>query len=146
MKGQMVFEFVVAAALFFGILFYVISNLNATVNTYSSDFAGSGLENKALQVSDFLLHFELTGEWPVLSSAKITAFELSYCDGGPGYVNLLQKLGMENNKIRIQMNETGNSNPVLVCGPDLSSYAKTSIKRFALSDGGKKLIMDVWVW
>lgn len=143
MRGQMVFEFIVAAALFFGIVFYVITYLSGIVSTYSNDFAGSSLENKVLQISEFLVHSGLSDRWPVLNSTKMAELNLS-CSAD--YAGLLQKLELENYKIRIQINETGNTNPLVECGPDLSRYAKVNVKRFALSESGSKLVMDLWAW
>ena len=169
MKGQMVFEFIIAAVLFFAIILYVLNYLNTNVSAFSSDFYIDNLENKAVQISELLIHNKgkwvgggplivgLVQEWPVLNSTKIQWLNDS-CSTRPGYIDLLGRFDLlekpyfiekpsYNMKIQIK-NETST---LLDCAspyrPELpQDIPRANIERFALSEDGSLLIMDVWVW
>jgi hypothetical protein len=51
MKGQMIFEFVVAAMLFFAILFYIISFLSTNFGQRTATVAADNLKMKEIQLS-----------------------------------------------------------------------------------------------
>ncbi len=145
----MIFEFIVAAVLFFGIVFYAISYLNSNVSQYSSEAWSSSLESRIVQVSDFLLHstgnwsggiplvLGIASKWPVLNESSIALMD-NYCENN--YAGVLQKLEMGVNRIKIQIiNETGDM--LMDCGPDFPEETiRASIVRFALSDKNKDIL------
>ncbi len=155
-KGQLVFEFIIAAIFFFYIVFYVISYLNTTAAVFANDFYINSLEFKALQTSETLLHNEgiwngsepivmgLAVDWPVLNATKIQYME-TYCSAN--YETVLNKLDINSSRghgVRIEVNNTiGN---LMDCGFLPDGFVNARIDRFALSDGGEYLTMIVWVW
>jgi len=77
MKGQMVFEFIIAALILFAIIIYVINYISYSTGVYHSDFITSHLESRATQVSEVLMSDPEKGivtEWPLLSPARMSAF------------------------------------------------------------------------
>lgn len=169
-KGQMVFEFIIAAVLFFTIILYVINYLNVNVSAFSSGFYVDDLESKAVQISELLVHNKgkwtgvtpvvvgLAEEWPVLNSTKIQWLNNS-CSDAAGYIDLLGKFDLVEKpyliekprydmKIHIK-NETGAL--LLDCASpyrrDLpQNISVANMERFAVSEYGSVLIIDVWVW
>ena len=80
MKGQLVFEFVIAALMLFSIIIYTINYLSINSNLYHERFLSNMLESKAVQVSEILLNDPVDGivdEWPLLDTVKMSAFESS---------------------------------------------------------------------
>lgn len=157
-KGQLVFEFVVAAIFFFYIVFYVINYLNTTAMVFSSDFYTNSLEFKSIEISELLLHnrgvwngtvpemLGLVDRWPVLNSTKIQYMD-SYCSSPINYENMLRKFDINSSTghgMKIELNDTNGN--IMLCGylPDGFINAKT--ERFAISDAGKYLTMTVWAW
>lgn len=165
MKGQMVFEFVVAAVIFFGIIFYTINYLNSSVSAFSGDLYINNLETKVVQISELLVHSSgvwddstpktvgLSKKWPVLNMTKIQLLD-DFCNYTANYTYLLQNLGLEESRfggtqtysIKIRINESDNPVALLDCGPSLPEKRMVNIKRFALSEDNKILRINVWLW
>lgn len=94
MKGQLVFEFVIAALMLFAIIIYTINYLTINSNLYHERFLSNMLESKAMQVSEILMNDPVNGivdEWPLLDTAKMSAFNDS-CDDD--YVSMLYNFSM----------------------------------------------------
>jgi len=155
MNGQMVFEFVLATILFFGIIFYVLNYMNMDIATFSKDFYEGTLESKVVQVSELVVGNKgvwedgkpsvigLAEEWPVLSYAKIQDLN-SLC--ASNYEEVRQMFDVGHHKIKIQINESGNPTPLLDCGNFHTESSRASIIRYALSEHGSVLSVGVWIW
>jgi len=77
MKGQLVFEFVIAIFILFGIIIYAIDYLSTNMNTYHARFLSNFLESRAIQISEVLLNDPVNGivsEWPLLDKTKMQDF------------------------------------------------------------------------
>jgi len=163
-KGQMVFEFIIAAVLFFAVVIYTINYLNSAVTFYSSNFHSNVLHTKAMQVSELLLRNpgvwaagtpSVLGlasgslDWPALDSVKIQNLE-TYCE--ENYIELLDIIGFyPKNKVMIMINETGPDATInlLDCRPTTGvpeDITLAHIKRFAVLEDKSSLSVDVWVW
>lgn len=176
MKGQMIFEFVIAAVLFFGIIVYAINILNVESSIYSSDYIIAELENKAMQVSELLMHdpgiwygdvisapgdvradvIGLSNGWPVLNSTKIKLLR-QYCLND--YNDLLDHLdtkmttpfGDRNMKVVIEINETEVvPEKALIeppnCGYEPINTTYARVDRIAITEDGDILRVVVGVW
>ena len=142
-KGQAVFEFIIAAVLFFGIVFYVLIFLDSNVSSYSAGSQINSLETKAVEISEYLVHINLTKEWPVLSYNMISDLDWSCNDN---YARLLNRFGLDGKKVKLQVRE----GPVLlldceraITEPDIR---KGEIERFALSENNTILNIRIVVW
>jgi hypothetical protein len=94
MKGQMVFEFIIAAMILFAIVIYIINYISYAAGIYHSDFISSYLESRALQVSEVLMSDPEKGlvtEWPLLSQGRMSSFNVT-CN--QKYLELLDNFGL----------------------------------------------------
>ena len=106
----MIFEFSVAALLFFGIMFFVITYLNQNVRSFSSDAYREVLQSKAFLISEMILRYPgdwedpydpvvgFEKDWPVMDTVNMTRFQ-NYCNWGgdgvdSGYNNLRKAFGI----------------------------------------------------
>jgi hypothetical protein len=84
MKGQLIFEFVIATVLFIVIVFFVVITLNGTVSSFTGNFYKNHISEEAMRVSEQLTNSPgkwnnlgepmlvgLAVEWPVLNDTKI---------------------------------------------------------------------------
>ncbi len=151
----MAFEFIIAVVLILAIVFYIINYLNTGVFVFSREAQLNDLESKAVQASNLLLYnpgvwasgqpkqLGLELSWPVLNSTKLNDLQ-NYCN--TNYDDLLEKLDLSGKKTRIIVDETTGQNIVL-CGPDLPrAVLNVNVKRFALSESNRPLILNLWVW
>ncbi len=159
----MVFEFVVAAVIFFAVVFYTINYLNSGVSAFSGGSYVNNLEIRAIQISELLVHdpgvwedstpkiVGLSKEWPVLNMTKIQLLD-GFCNYSANYTYLLQNLGLEESRfgsrriynVSIKINE--GDNVLLDCGLNPPEKMMVNVERFALSEGDKILTVNVWVW
>jgi hypothetical protein len=167
MKGQMVFEFVIAAVVFFGIVLYVINYLNTEMVTYSSDYFTNELESKAVQISELLVHNPgeweslpvgnawvlglAAEEWPVLDDEKISNLGLLCKEDYDGVLELLDMevstpYGRRLMKAMINITEVGTESVIMECGYEPVDVTFVSINRFAVTENGKTVKMAVAVW
>ncbi len=157
MKGQAVFEFVIAAILFFAIVFYIFNQVNGTVYAYQNERNINSLEAAAMRISELLVHTKgvwssgiplspgLEEDWPVLNTTKILRLNSS-CNSD--YEGLARMLGIdpERNSLDIIITEF-NGNVLADCPktlPDGIPYAHA--RRTALSESKSLLRVDVFVW
>ncbi len=166
-KGQMIFEFMVAAVLFFGIVLYIMSYLSASMASFSDDFHVNTLHSKAFAASELLVHTKgawsgsvpvsmgLMKEYPMLDGTKM-GYMGSYCQGN--YRDVQEALGLVDTplfmsgaerryNVRIEINETDGT-PRMQCGSYGGEEVFASVDRVALSDDPvpKKLLVRVVVW
>jgi hypothetical protein len=160
MKGQLVFEFVIAAMFFLGIIMYTINYLNSTVFLYSSDYYVNTLESKAWQASEVLVRNEgvwsgsppsmvpsvmgLAEDWPVLNESKIQGLN-QFCVNYRSDVMRLLDINPELHGIRLEINESGGSS-LLECGSLPRGIQSAMVSRFGVSESGNLLKVRVWYW
>lgn len=159
MKGQMVFEFIIAGLIFFIIMLYTINYLNFNVSDYRSKFYQSRMQNKAVQVSEILMasHSNLSiADGNGFNKTKIISFNSTYC-GFSDYKKLADDFFMyENlnyvvmpNNIRIELTIPSSGVTILDCGPAniprTINATKAEIGRVGIYDGQTaKLSVIVW--
>jgi hypothetical protein len=161
MKGQMIFEFVVAAMLFFAIIFYVMGFLGSSVDAFSSGHHENFMQNKAIQISELLVRnpgvwssgvpttVGLAKDWPVISANKTRWFD-SYCD--TDYEGLLDMLDVfeviESNITRYyNLNVRVGGRQNMTCGPPVPDRGEVyRMQRFALAEDSSVLNLTVSVW
>lgn len=161
-KGQLVFEFLIAVLIFFGIVFYTLNYLSWTVSGYSSDFSAESMESKASQIGEMLvlnggtwsggspITPGLAEGWPVLNSSKISWLNAS-CNSD--YEDFVRILGLNpGHRLKLTITETQPSGAVSVmadCRWGLTvtgNVTKAETKRYALSESGNMLGVKVVVW
>jgi hypothetical protein len=163
-KGQLVFEFIIAMVIFFGIIIYALNYLGLTMVGYSSDSSAENMESEASQIGELLvlnrgnwsggnpITVGLAQEWPVLNSTKISWLNSS-CNSPSGYDSLMEMLDLPpKHRLKLTITETLPSGAVSVKAdcmwglPISSNAAKAEVRRYALSEAGNVLAVYVGVW
>jgi len=160
MKGQLVFEFIVAVLIFFGIVFYAINYLSWTVSGYSSGFSVDNMESEALRIGELLvlnsgnwsggnpITVGLAEDWPVLNSTKISWLNTS-CNALPsGYAKITESLDVHP-RYRMKIIIRNETSFLVDCGlgvPISGNSTKAETKRYALSESGSVLSVFVTIW
>ena len=167
MKGQMIFEFIIAAVLFFGIVFYSINLMNSQVSIYSGDYFINELENKAVQVSELLVHnpgiwygdeatagmdvVGLSNKWPILNSTKINLLE-DYCfnNGFGAYLSdsldteLSTPYGARKMKVFVRISEIESDKELVYsCGYEPENVTFARVDRFGITEDGDLINISV---
>jgi len=155
MKGQMVFEFVIAALILFTIVVYVINFLASAMGAYHSRFSGSFLESKAIQISEVLMNDPVEGlsyEWPQLDAEKMADFDAG-CQDVDSYIALIGDFGLVENEpfeiyhhMSIMVNSTDGTSYV-DCGrtpPEMMT--RSVVTRFGVLPSGGLATIQVMVW
>ena len=107
-KGQLVFEFLVAVLIFFGILFYVLNYLGSSVSSYREAYASESMEGLSYKIGELLAMNKgnwsngipavvgLAEGWPVLNWSKIQWLNEYCAPANPAnYQDLKRKLGID---------------------------------------------------
>jgi len=173
-KGQMVFQFIIAAVIFFAIVLYTLNFLNSNVNSYWNDMFVNELENKAVSVSEVLVKSRGVWDgntpksiglvdddymWPVLKLDKIKNF-INFCfSGSVPNENEFNILGLNGYGANITISSATLDKNVLCissdsqyrcsCGYPLTNGTKMYIKRYGLvmySGAPNPVAIDVWLW
>jgi len=129
-KGQLVFEFLVAVLIFFGILFYVLNYLGSSVSSYREAYASESMGGLSYKIGELLAMNKgnwtgasprmvpgvlgLAEDWPVLNYSKIQSLQW-YCNNRPEYYDDLKRklsLGEERN-FGIVINEINRSGGIV---------------------------------
>ncbi len=149
-KGQVVFEFIIAALIVFSIIFYSINFISGDFGLRHNRFMSDRLESNALRVSDMLLSNHqngIIGTWPRLDAVKMAAFDAE-CDAN--YIDMLPKLGLKEGAPYvnyIQMNiQVADSSSYVTCGrtpPD--EIGKATVTRYAVSPSPSNEISTIVV-
>lgn len=163
MKGQLVFEFVLATLFFLAIVVYTINYLNTTVYLFSMDHYSDSLESKAWQVSELIARsggnwsgfppgppvaIGISDEWPLLNVSKIS-FLQQYCAIDRSGMMRLLDLDIDYHGIRIEINKTssGGESNLLDCGFLSEGTQAAKVTRLGVSDiDGSLLRLNVWYW
>ena len=160
MKGQMIFEFMVAAVIFIGIVLYIIMYMSGSIGSFSSEAHSNFLETKAVQISELLVKSPgvwddgvpvqpgLALDWPVLDPVKVGDFQ-AYCQDEGNTDDLQEKLGLVE---RGAFFDRTYSTRIAGAGVDCSTGTFSPeepqgayIRRYAVLDG-ETVALDVWVW
>lgn len=97
MKGQAVFEFIIASLILFSVIIYTINVVSSDFNLRHNHFLSDRLEGNVIRVSDLLLsehQYGLTGDWPRLDQSKLDAFE-AFCNPPNDYTAVLEAFGLK---------------------------------------------------
>jgi len=167
----MVFEFTAAALMFFGIMFFIITYMNQSVRSFSSDAYREVLQSKAFQISDMLIKSQgvwtgdpgvpivvgMAAEWPMLNATKMEWMRV-FCTkpDGSGYETLKRVLGLKEKLYDFDTGEKRNFNItvtdvrlgsiLLNCGKDPAGMRRTYIRRVAVTENANLATVDVSVW
>lgn len=156
MKGQMVFEFIVAAMVFFIIVVYVINFWNAKVGDFTKDSRDIDMETGAGQISELLVKEQGLWDgrtprivgiasdngWPEMNITRIEYLK-DYCT--TDYEDLKNKLelgggsGDFNLLIKTAAGEFG-------CGPSVPSVSNIRVRRIGMDSDKRPLVVDLWLW
>jgi len=92
MKGQFVFEFLLAGVIFFAIVLYAMNYLNVNVSDFKVRFYSDKLQSKALQISEVLGNEKsslgLVERPSLFNRSRIDNFNATYCSDQNGYMRL----------------------------------------------------------
>jgi hypothetical protein len=158
LKGHLVFEFMLAVVIFFGIVIYVLNYLNGTMTVYKGEFFSESMKSKATQIGELLVLNKgnwsggiptvagLSEDWPVLNRTKIIWLNSS-CNSN--YQGFMDNLGVNPGKrLKIVINETrpdGTVSALANCPSQQKvGIRNTEAKRHALvPDASNPSIMNV---
>lgn len=169
MKGQAVFEFVIASIMFFGIMVFIIMSMGNVFGSFTGEYYSNVLQGQAVAVSELILKTPgnwsgetplsvgLSEGWPVLNSTRI-AYLNALCNSD--YTKTLDMLDIESKSFTIQesgFNRSYNMNMTIInmtsnkvildCGKEISLRAeKGGIKRFGVSNTSDVLVFELWLW
>jgi hypothetical protein len=153
MKGQLVFEFVIAAMILFSIVIYSVSYSVGTVNAFHRGFVSDSLQSWALKVSDTLLNDPANGivsEWPDISISGMSALQ-SECSND--YDSVLERFGLARRSsfdrplhIYVTVEDEGGSG-IMTCGDfPPPSLEKATVTRFGRLPSDTFARVEVTIW
>jgi hypothetical protein len=154
-KGQMVFEFMVAAVFFLAIIMYVINQLNTTVYLYGNEYRMNTLESRAMEISEILVKNPgvwdnqtpispgLAVEWPVLNQTRIGWMD-SYCR--TNYTELAKTMGVGPDLYGFRIEVAEDEGNLMECGQLARGRINAMVERVVLSESGELLSVVVWTW
>lgn len=157
MKGQFVFEFLIAGLIFFTVVVYTISFLNVNVSDFKGKFYHNRLQSKAIQVSEVLMgggSYLSIADSSEFNLAKIQEFNENYCNLSEiiTYQNLVNDLhlyettvyGVFSDNIKIYLFSP--SETLLDCGPVIPrNITKAEVGRVGVFNG-EMAKLEVVVW
>jgi hypothetical protein len=160
MKGQLVFEFVVATLFFLAIVMYTLNYLSSTVFLYANDYNMNTMESKVWQVSEVLVREQgdwsgsppaflgLANQWPEMNETKIWDFGTFCLNDELGVMDLLN-VDHSVHGIKIEINKTvsGVDQNMIECGVLPRGLPNTKITRYGISElDGNLVKVRVWYW
>jgi hypothetical protein len=160
LKGQMIFEFVVAAILFIGIVFYIMTVLNGSINSQVMGFQRNHLQSEALRVSEVLLHSPgvweegqmvspgIESSWPTIDDSKLAGLA-SYCADSANLARMTMLLGLggtrgESERLLLRMSDAKST--FLNCGFGTQYGDMGYAQRIAFSPSHGPVRLEVYVW
>lgn len=156
MKGQFVFEFLIAGVIFFTVVLYMMNFLNVNVSDFHAKFYMDKLQSKVLQISEILINekspLSLVESPHLFNISKIANFE-SYCNDNYSLLrkdfDLVEKTdyGERFHNINITL-VTESGNFILNCGNTIpAGTEKGEIERLGiLNENNELLKLRVVVW
>lgn len=158
MKGQFVFEFLIAGLIFFAVVLYAMNYLNVNVSDFRGRFQTDKLQSKAVQMSEILgsekSPLGLVDSPSLFNRSKIENFNATYC-GFNGYTklrkdfDLIERTNYGERMYNTNITVTGEfGDPVLDCGHSIPrGTGKAEIERFGvLEENNEMLTLRVIVW
>ena len=158
-KGQVIFEFLIAAVLFFIILLYVLTAVNLQAGQFAVRASDSSLQAAAFRVSEQLLRS--SGQWDyqgpsvssigfakgggVLEQRKLDTFSGICATNYPLVISLLD-LGERLSSPQVRIMVTNSTGTVLDCGPAATEEKPGYAERVALQESGALAKLLIWVW
>lgn len=155
MKGQLIFEFLIAGLIFFAVIIYTINYLNVSTSEFKEKFSQSRLQSKAVQIAEILMDSESglsMADDLKFNLSKIQEFNNTYCPPQGNYTKLALDLylyeknefGLFANNAKIELFK--NDAIVLDCGPAIPrGLTKAEMVRVGLLQGEiAKLRVVVW--
>ncbi len=159
MKGQLVFEFMIAVVIFFGLIFYVLNYLNGTVAGYSADYSAESMESRASQIGEMLVMNRgvwvsgnplVTGiaeNWPVLNSTKISWLNSSCNTGYEAFAAKLDVPPGKRLKLTVINENSGSKMADCKWGQAVSgNVTKAETTRYAVLTTGDVVSVYVCIW
>lgn len=156
MKGQLVFEFIIAAVVFIGIIVFVLNLLNSNVALFTEDYFSQALESKAVAASEAVLKTNgtvgLAKEWPVLSDQALSGFAANCTTD---WSEMLKQLDLDAKPsfgtydMRLEVRTLPAQTLLLECAPGSqvpSGVPVATVKRYALTEAGGSVRATFWVW
>jgi len=154
MKGQFVFEFIIAGVIFFAVVLYTINYLSFNVSDFSSRFYQNRMQSKAIQIAEILMSGESgfsMADNLRFNLTKIQRFNSTYC-GDLNYGKFVRDFYLyENTVYGISPNNARvglftRSSVILDCGPRMPrNTTKADIERVGLYQGEMaKLRVTIW--
>jgi hypothetical protein len=164
MKGQLIFEFVIATLFFLAIVMYTMNYLNLTVFSYSESHYNSMLHNNAWQASEALVtgkgvwsgaspnmvpqELGIAESWPVLSFGKIASLD-NWCQVRLDEMAALLDVDPELHgaSVKIYRKTAAGENVIAECGSVPSRLPHSEVTRFGVLDTDSSLVKVVlWYW
>lgn len=159
-KGQLVFEFIIAAIVFVGIVVFVLNILSTNVSTFNQDYESSNLESKAIAASEALLKtpsgIGIAESWPVLKYDSVDAFNATCNQTAGTYteiltgLNLVDAPGFGAYRVTVDGKTALTGRGILHCRPPSGpaipeNVTAATVERFAILNG-ELVALNVWVW
>ncbi len=159
LKGQLIFEFVVATVLFVAIIFFVIAMLNGTISSFTSNYYRNHINEEAMRVSELLVNSRgvwqggmpvligLTAEWPVLNDTAIKLMS-DYCGFAGNKSDIINRLGLESRGFAegFRLVVSNSSHVIVNCSTGASYLEQAYAERFAYSNESGLVRIGVYVW
>ena len=157
----MVFEFIIAAILFFGIIIYTMTLINQNVTSFRDDSFHNDLELRSIQISEIILHHPWTSDvWGFSDGWMSINRSAPYQFGQEcsNYAEILEMFNLNeapylsakpNHDLRILIK---NSTDILLdcMDPGISSLPTNRYvahtQRFSVLNDGSIVSVNVWVW
>jgi hypothetical protein len=152
LKGQIVFEFVIASLILFSVIVYTISFIASDFNTRHGRFLSDRLESNSIRVSNLLLSdhkdIGIVGVWPETDQNMIDDLMVECGD----YPSLQESLGLREESpyvtyMHFNITVADESTMYVNCGRELpEGTGKAVVTRYALSPSKSVARIEVTVW
>ena len=161
LKGQAIFEFVIAAVILLSVVAVMMAFSSGEVNTFSDSFKTDKMNSKVIQITESILNlhakYNIIEKWPVFSHSKMLAFN-STCNSA--YAQLLTDLelyaidplgGRHNDHIMIKARDISTNANIIECGrlpidiierPPVYEMRRVGID----SANGHPVELEIWIW
>ncbi len=153
LKGQIVFEFVIASLILFSVIIYAISFIAGDFNARHGRFLSDRLESNAIRVSNLLLSdhrgIGIVDVWPNLNQVMMNDLVVKKCGD---YPSLQDSLGLREESpyvtyIHFNITVADESTTYVNCGREPpEDVGKAVVTRYALSPSKKVAKIGVTVW
>ena len=159
LKGQLVFEFVVATMLFIVIVFFVMLTLNNTISSFTGGYYRNHISEEAMRVSEQLVNspgiwvsgeprlLGLAAEWPEMNDTEIKYLK-TFCGSAQNRTKLPSLLGLESRGdaqgVRLVLSNA--SEAIIDCSTGASYLEQAYAERFAYAKESGLIKLGVYVW